>query len=62
MTAIGFFLFVVGFFILRIWGLSALENRLGRFNNADYIGAAMALVGSLLLILSVTLFLWRVFP
>lgn len=62
MTAIGFFLTVSGLFLMRVWGLSALENRLGRFNKADYIGAAMSLVGLLLLLLAATLFLWRVMP
>jgi hypothetical protein len=62
MFAIGFFLTVAGIFMVRVWGSSPVETLLGKYNKADYIGGAMALVGLSILLLSVTIFLWKVLP
>jgi hypothetical protein len=62
MFATGFFLSVLGIFMVRVWGSSPVESHFGRYNKADYIGGALALAGFAILLIAICVILWKELP
>jgi uncharacterized membrane protein len=63
MIAIGFLLFVLGFVLVRFFGVPYIEYVFTKAaNEADYVGVVLSIVGFALLIVGLTKYLWDVFP